>query len=250
MPRPRVIHPSPALGEAGKLSLPMSLRVLIVDDDRRLSELLSEYLTQNGVLTVQAKDGPSALQSLPAGGFDAVILDIMMPGPDGLSVLRKIRERSGVPVIMLTAKGDETDRVVGLELGADDYMAKPFSPRELLARIKAVLRRGQVKETGRWLKVGDVELNRETREAQRGGHRLDLTGLEFDLLAVLLERAGRVVSRAALLEHAGRTDTLVNERAVDVHISHLRRKLGEQDRDHKMIQTVRGVGYVLGRMEE
>jgi DNA-binding response OmpR family regulator len=231
------------------LGSPMSLRILVVDDDLRLYGLLSSYLSENNVVTTHARDGLSALNMLPSGSFDAVILDVMMPGLDGLSVLRKIRETSGVPVLMLTAKGDETDRVVGLELGADDYMAKPFSPRELLARVKAVLRRGKPTEEGRWLKMADVELNRISREVLVAGERVDLTGLEFDLLAALIQRPGRVVSRTALLEHAGRADTLVNERAVDVHISHLRKKIGDQDRPLRLIQTVRGVGYVMGRSE-
>ncbi len=227
----------------------MPLRVLIIDDDRRLNELLADYLRENDVLSEHAADGPAGLTALPSGGFDAVILDIMMPGMDGLSVLRKIRESSGIPVLMLTAKGDETDRVVGLELGADDYLTKPFSPRELLARIKAVLRRGQANEVGSWLKTGEVELHRQSREVKVKGERIELTGLEFDFLAALMERPGRVVSRAALLDHAGRMDTLVNDRAVDVHISHLRKKLQDQDRKPRLIQTVRGVGYVLGRTE-
>lgn len=230
--------------------LSMSLRVLIVDDDRRLYELLSSYLGENGVSCSHAPEGQTALALLPSGAFDAIILDIMMPGMDGLAVLRKIRERSGVPVIMLTAKGDETDRVVGLELGADDYMAKPFSPRELLARVKAVLRRGKPNETGAWLKMDNVELNRVSREVKVEGERIELTGLEFDLLAALIERPGRVVSRAALLEHAGRSDTFVNERAVDVHISHLRRKIRDHERSRRLLQTVRGVGYVMGRTPE
>lgn len=228
----------------------MSLRVLIIDDDRRLYELLADYLGQNDVLTRHAPDGPTGLIELPAGGFDAVILDIMMPQMDGLSVLRKVRETSGIPVLMLTAKGDETDRVVGLELGADDYLCKPFSPRELLARLKAVLRRGQAKETGGFLKVDDVELHRQSREVKVRGRRVELTGLEFDLLYVLMERPGRVVSRVALLEYAGRTDTLVGDRAVDVHISHLRKKLDDHNRTPRLIQTVRGAGYVLGRTED
>lgn len=227
----------------------MPLRILIVDDDRRLFELLSEYLAQNDVLSAYAGDGAQCLAALPSGGFDAVILDIMMPGLDGLSVLRRIREKSGIPVLMLTAKGDETDRVVGLELGADDYLCKPFSPRELLARIKAVLRRGLPQEVGSWLKVADVEIHRSSREVKVAGARIELTGLEFDLLLALMERPGRVVSRTALLDHAGRSDTLVGDRAVDVHISHLRKKLFDHRRIPRLIQTVRGVGYVLGRAE-
>jgi len=184
---------------------------------------------------------------LGQGAFDAVFLDVMMPGQDGLSVLRKIRERSAIPVIMLTAKGDETDRVVGLELGADDYLAKPFSPRELLARLRAVLRRGQTGVLGQRLKVDDLEVDVTARRVTLGGSNVELTGVEFDLLVALLRRPGRVVPRSALLELAGRDDVTVGERAVDVHISHLRKKLNDQGRERRLIQTVRGMGYVLGR---
>jgi len=227
----------------------MALSLLIIDDDRRLYDLLADYLGQNDVVTRHAEDGLTGLAAIPGGGFDAIILDIMMPGIDGLTVLKRLRETSSIPVIMLTAKGDETDRVVGLELGADDYLPKPFSPRELLARIKAVLRRGQPSDLGKWLKAGDVEVHRSSRDVMVAGERVELTGLEFDLLVALMERPGRVVSRASLLEQAGRTDTLVGDRAVDVHISHLRKKLKDQNRTPQLIQTVRGVGYVLGRDE-
>jgi DNA-binding response OmpR family regulator len=223
----------------------MPLSLLVVDDDRRLQALLSEYLAENDVLTESAHDGPSGLLALARGSFDAVILDIMMPGPSGLEVLRKVRESSAVPVIMLTAKGDETDRVVGLELGADDYLAKPFSPRELLARVRAVLRRGKAAELGGFARFGDVEIDRTRRQVKVGGSPVDLTALEFDLLAVLVDRPGRVIGRTTLWELAGRGDTTVSERALDVHISHLRKKLREDERESRLIVTVRGVGYML-----
>src|SRR5688572_1981592 len=146
----------------------MALRVLIVDDDARLFELLCSYLGQNGIGAESARDGALALTRLEAGGFDAVLLDIMMPGLDGLSVLRKIRDRSDLPVIMLTAKGDETDRVVGLELGADDYLPKPFSPRELLARLRAVVRRTQAREVKKRLSVSGVHVDLESRRVEIG----------------------------------------------------------------------------------
>ncbi len=219
--------------------------VLVVDDDERLYELLQSYFEQNGIGSAHASDGRRALQLLDQGPFDAVLLDIMMPGPDGLSVLGKIREKSRVPVIMLTAKGDETDRVVGLELGADDYLTKPFSPRELLARLKAVLRRMQPGFEQEKLSVGPVLLELGSRQVTVAGRSVELTGLEFDLLAALMRRPGQVVPRSRLLELAGRGDTLVSDRAVDVHISHLRRKLG--DDPPKLIKTVRGVGYVMSR---
>jgi two-component system, OmpR family, response regulator len=175
-----------------------------------------------------------------------VLLDVMMPGIDGLDVLRQIRKENAVPVIMLTAKGDEADRVVGLELGADDYIAKPFSPRELLARLRAVLRRAQPEAGSERLSVGGIVVDVAARAVQVEGRTIELTGLEFDILVALLRRAGRVVPRAALLTEAGRGDVNVSERTVDVHISRLRKKLGE-DSQPPRIRTVRGVGYVLPR---
>ncbi len=222
-------------------------RVLVIDDDVRLFELLSSYLDENGVGTAHAMDGPHGLDALERDAFDAVLLDVMMPGMDGLAVLRKIRERRAVPVIMLTAKGDETDRVVGLELGADDYLAKPFSPRELLARLRAVLRRAQPDAIGQRLSNGDVTVDVPSRLAAVRGEPVELTGLEFDLLVALMRRAGRVVPRTVLLEEAGRSDVTVSERTVDVHISNLRKKLGDRERERPMIRAVRGVGYVLSK---
>jgi DNA-binding response OmpR family regulator len=222
----------------------MALRVLCIDDDQRLHALLADYLGQNGVTLVAASDGPRGLAALAAGGFDAVFLDVMMPGMDGLEVMRRIREKSTIPVIMLTAKGDETDRVVGLELGADDYLPKPFSARELLARLRAVLRRGAGEVTDR-ITVGDLSVDVPAHEARVRGTPVALTGLEFDLLVALMRRAGRVVPRAALMDEAGRGDTLVGDRAVDVHVSHLRQKLGDDPRAPRLIKTVRGVGYLV-----
>jgi len=223
----------------------MTLRILIVDDDARLFELLESYLEPNGVVSVHAENGRRGLEALGASAFDAVLLDVMMPELDGLKTLQKIREKSRVPVIMLTAKGDETDRVVGLEMGADDYLAKPFSPRELLARLRAVLRRTELAPDEERLSVGDLRANLGSRRVTVGEREVEVTGLEFDLLVALMRRAGRVVPRAALLELAGRSDVNVNDRAVDVHISHLRKKLG--DDPPRWIKTVRGVGYTMAR---
>jgi len=225
------------------------VRVLLIDDDVRLAELLGGYLTPQGVAMVHAGGGQAGLGALAAGGFDAVVLDVMMPGMDGLAVLRKIRDAGHrIPVLMLTARGDEADRVVGLELGADDYIAKPFSPRELLARLKAVLRRAQPDTVAEKLSSAGITVDTGSREAWVDGTPVELTGLEIDLLTALLRRAGRVVPRAALLELAGRGDVAVGERAVDVHISRLRKKLG--DDPPTRIRTVRGVGYVLSRASE
>jgi DNA-binding response OmpR family regulator len=226
----------------------MSVRVLLIDDDRRLQELLKAFLEQNGVSVVGAPDGTRGLQLLDAGSFDAVLVDVMMPGIDGLEVVRRIRAKSGtVPVLMLTARGDETDRVVGLEIGADDYIAKPFSPRELLARVRAVLRRSKPETLAERLAVGDVVADVGARQVQVGGQPVELTGIEFDILVALMRRPGRVVPRDALLSEAGRSDVVVGERTVDVHISHLRSKLGDDPRAPRRIKTVRGVGYVLAR---
>jgi DNA-binding response OmpR family regulator len=227
----------------------MAVRVLLIDDDVRLQELLATYLEQNGVHVTTASDGARGLVALDAGAFDAVLLDVMLPGMDGLEVLRRIRTRSKVPVLMLTAKGDETDRVVGLEIGADDYVAKPFSPRELLARLRAVLRRSQPAALSEKIVVGDVALDVATREVRVADRVVELTGIEFDILVALARRAGRVVPRDALLTEAGRGDVTVGERTVDVHISHLRQKLGDDPRSPKKIKTVRGVGYVFAREE-
>jgi DNA-binding response OmpR family regulator len=225
----------------------MSFRVLLIDDDRRLFDLLQTYLRQYSVDLSHAADGPSGLAALESSSYDAVLLDVMMPGMDGLEVCKRIRAKSSVPVIMLTAKGDETDRVVGLELGADDYVAKPFGPRELLARLRAVLRRAHPEAVSEHLQVGQIEIDVPARAVRVAGKATELTGIEFDILLALVRRAGRVVPRDALMVQAGRVDVTVSERTVDVHISHLRQKLGDDSRVPKLIKTVRGVGYVLAK---
>jgi two-component system OmpR family response regulator len=225
----------------------VAARVLIIDDDARLYELLAKYLGANGVAATHAPDGRQGLAALDGGVFDAVLLDVMMPGLDGLEVCRRIREKSRVPVIMLTAKGDETDRVVGLELGADDYVAKPFSPRELLARLRAVLRRSQPEVLAELVRVGEIQIDVNARQVRMGAAEVELTGIEFDILMALARRPGRVVPRDTLLSDAGRGDVSVGDRTVDVHVSHLRRKLGDDPRAPRLIKTVRGVGYVLAK---
>jgi len=225
----------------------LSLRVLCIDDDSRLYELLASYLGPNGVTLVHAADGRQGLAALEGGVFDAVLLDVMMPGMDGIEVCRRIRARSQIPIIMLTAKGDETDRVVGLEIGADDYVPKPFSPRELLARLRAVLRRSAPEATQSVLTIGDIAVEVASREVRVSGQMVELTGVEFDILVALARRPGRVVPRDTLLSQAGRQDVSVSDRTVDVHVSHLRRKLGDDPRSPRIIKTVRGVGYVLTR---
>ena len=221
----------------------MSSRILLIDDDVKLYELLRTFLADHGFALQRAADGASGLDLLARQTYDAVLLDLMMPGIDGLEVCRRIRQQSRIPVVMLTAKGDEADRVVGLELGADDYVAKPFSPRELVARLRAVLRRSLA--GGEELRQGELVVDVEARTVLIGAAPVELTGIEFDLLVALLRRAGRVVTRESLLSAAGRGDVTVSERTVDVHISHLRSKLGAG----AVIKTVRGVGYVLAKGE-
>ncbi|HKU43258.1 MAG TPA: response regulator transcription factor [Polyangiales bacterium] len=221
------------------------LQALLIDDDQRLSELLQSYFAPHGVEITHAADGRTGLARLEQRGFDVILLDLTMPGMDGLEVCRRIREHSAVPIVMLTARGDETDRVVGLELGADDYLPKPFSPRELLARMRAVLRRTSPAVHSEKVRVRDLEIDVGSRQVTVAGKPVELTALELDLLLALARRAGRVVTRDALFGLAGRGDTVVNDRTVDVHISHLRSKLGDDSRRQQRIRTVRGVGYVL-----
>jgi DNA-binding response OmpR family regulator len=227
----------------------MSLRVLCIDDDRRLYELLASFLAPNGVTLVHAPDGAQGLAALERDVIDAVLLDVMMPGMDGLEVCKRIRQTKQVPIIMLTARGDEADRVVGLELGADDYVPKPFSPRELLARLRAVLRRAQPSAAAAEIVIGRVAIDVGARQVRVGTQPAELTGLEFDILLALARRPGRVVPRETLLAEAGRDDVTVNDRTVDVHVSHLRRKLGDDSKSPRLIKTVRGVGYVLAPVE-
>ena len=223
----------------------MSLRVLLIDDDQRFFELLDSYLAPSDCSLAHAPDGQTGLKMLDAEAFDAVLLDVMMPGIDGLETCRRIRQKSNVPILMLTARGDEADRVVGLEIGADDYIPKPFAPRELLARLRAVLRRAAPEAVAQELRVGAVSIDVPSREVKVAGGTVELTGLEFDILLALARRPGRVVPREALLREAGRGDVVVGERTVDVHIRRLRQKLG--DETARLIKTVRGVGYTLAK---
>jgi DNA-binding response OmpR family regulator len=223
----------------------MSIELLLIDDDATLYELLGEYLGSYDFVVTWAPDGPTGLQKLTASAFDVVVCDVMMPGMDGLEVVQNIRRTKDIPIVMLTARGDDADRIVGLEMGADDYLPKPFNPRELLARLRAVLRRSARELVSDVLEVQHVEVDVEGRRVRAHGEEVELTAAEFDVLVALARRVGRVVSRETILSESNRDDVFVGERAVDVHISHLRKKL--DDRDAQLIKTVRGVGYVLAR---
>ncbi len=221
-------------------------RLLVIDDDPRLRELLAEYLTGRGFAVDTAPDGLAGLEAARAGAHALLVLDIMMPGLDGLDVLRELRKTSTTPVILLTARGDDLDRIVGLELGADDYLPKPFNPRELLARIQAVLRRSEARpEAGAVLRAGPVEVDPDRREARLQGELLSLTTTEFDILRALVANAGRVLPRERLMELARGEDFASFERSIDVHVSHLRRKLGDDPKEPRLLKTVRGVGYMV-----
>ena len=217
--------------------------VLLVEDEQSIGQLVRGYLEQAGHRVVWVTSGEEALAELDRHGFGIVVLDIGLPGMDGFDVCRRLRARSTVPIVMLTARDEEADRVAGLELGADDYVPKPFSPRELAARIKAVLRRTAGFETPARLALGELSIDRDAHEALLAGRPVELTGKEFDLLAFLVEHAGIVFSREQLLDRVWGMSFAGGTRTVDVHVAQLRRKLGRAE----LIRTVRGAGYKAAR---
>jgi len=218
-------------------------RILVVDDEPALRRLLRAYLDKEGFEVLEAASGQQALALFRSGDVDLAVIDVMLPELDGFEVVRRIRARSSVPIILLTARGEETNRVAGLELGADDYVVKPFSAPEVVARVRAHLRRMRgFEEPGSVLRVGGVEVDRTSRRCTVGGRPVELTRREFDLLLVLLERSGRALTREQLLEAAWGT-TYVSAKTVDVHVAGLRRKLG----DAVQISSLRGIGYRLER---
>ena len=220
----------------------MSAQVLLADDDVELSGMLREYLEREGFGVTAVHDGEAAARLALSGGYQIVVLDVMMPKVDGIEALRLIRQTSRVPVVMLTARGDDVDRIVGLELGADDYVPKPCTPRELVARLRAILRRAQPGSDGGPLEVGAMALWPKKRKAQWRGRELALTSIEFNVLEVLMRNAGRVVSKNEISEQALGRPLARFDRSIDVHLSSIRQKLGEGAR---LIRTVRGLGYHL-----
>lgn len=218
--------------------------ILIADDDQELCGLLQEYLQQQGLAVRLAHDGPQALAQACRPGVDAMVLDIMMPGFDGIEVLKRLRRETELPVIMLTARGDDLDRIIGLELGADDYLPKPCNPRELLARLRAVLRRSAGGQVMPLLEVGDLKLNQSSRQLWLAGRPVELTSTEFSLAQLLLQRAGTVVNKRDLYLAALGREPMRFDRSIDMHISNLRSKLGAASDGGKRIETVRGLGYL------
>ena len=217
--------------------------ILVVDDERHIVDLLRLYLEQEGFAVVAARDGHEALRLVERHDPDLVVLDLMLPGLDGLSVTHELRRQGDVPILMLTARGDDVDRIVGLEVGADDYVSKPFNPRELVARVKAILRRTDATARGgRPVEVGSLRVDPRRREAYVGARRVELRPREFDLLAALARDPGVVLTRDGLLESVWGTDFPGETRTVDVHVAAVRAKLGD---DGPPIETIRGVGYRL-----
>ncbi|MGC2321159.1 MAG: response regulator transcription factor [Terriglobales bacterium] len=227
-------------------------KILIIDDDVELCELVEEYLTREGFEVEAVHNGDKGLERALSGDHALIVLDLMLPGMMGLDVLRRLRSESRIPVLILTARGEDVDRIVGLEIGADDYLAKPFNPRELLARVRAILRRSQggPASSAAAVRVGDVELDPGARTVTRDGQPLELTAVEFSLLEALMRAAGQVVTREYLAQTVLGRRFVAYDRSIDMHVSKLRKKLGTQPGDGERIKTVRGVGYIYARSSE
>ena len=239
----------------------MNQHLLMIEDDARLANMVSEYLGQSGYQVTHAGDGQSGLAALQAQAADLVVLDLMLPDMDGLEICRRIRALPGAlaqtPILMLTAKGDPMDRIIGLEMGADDYLPKPFEPRELLARIRAVLRRhgevpvpGSGNGTSNIMRFGSLEIDRDARVVTVAGQVCELTSYQFDLLVALGERAGRVLTRDQIMEAVRGRELEAFDRSIDVHMGRIRAAIEVDAKDPKRILTVRGVGYVFARQQD
>ncbi|MEI7638782.1 MAG: response regulator transcription factor [Syntrophus sp. (in: bacteria)] len=226
--------------------------ILVIDDDRVLSELLDEYLVREGFAVETAYDGEKGMEKALTGKYGIIVLDVMLPGEhDGFAVLKEVRARTNTPVLMLTARGEDVDRIAGLELGADDYLAKPFNPRELVARLRAILRRANGDTMGNATgvksfryKVGDVELDMGTRTVLRAGVPVELTAVEFSLLEIFLYKMGRLITRDELTKTVLGRILTPYDRSIDVHVSKLRKKLGQESCGTERIKSIRGSGYI------
>ena len=233
----------------------MSTCVLMIEDDTALSAMVVEYLAEAGFEVIACADGASGLRRFDREGIEAVILDVMLPDTDGFELCRQIRARSDVPVLMLTARGEETDRIVGLEIGADDYLPKPFNPRELLARLRAIVRRrgagaGSATPAQGVLRFGRLEIDLDQHAVRLDGRAVALTGHQFELLRVLARNVGRVMSRDALMNALRGENLEAFDRSIDVHISRIRAVIEDDPRDPKRVLTVRGAGYVMARRQD
>jgi two-component system phosphate regulon response regulator OmpR len=226
-------------------------RILLVEDDPRLAEMLSEYLGQAGFAVTVASLGATALERLAGAHYDAVVLDLTLPDMDGLDICRQLRTKADTPVLMLTARGDPIDRIVGLELGADDYLPKPFEPRELLARLRAILRRSRATAPGeKPLTFGRLEIDTAAHAVRLDGIQCELTGYQFDLLVTLAKNAGRVLSRDALLDAVKGEQLESFDRSIDVHVSRIRAAIEDNPKKPRRVITVRGSGYVFAKAQD
>jgi two-component system phosphate regulon response regulator OmpR len=228
----------------------MDKKILLIEDDARLAGMVRDYLGNSGFEVTIAGTGSQGLSLQQSGGFGAVILDLMLPDMDGLEVCRNIRARDGIPVLILTAKGDPMDRVVGLELGADDYLPKPFEPRELLARLNAILRRGKAGRSAGILRFGRLEVDPQAMEARIDGRKCSLTAHQFKLLEVMANAAGRVLSRDYLMDRLKGENLEAFDRSIDVHVSRIRAEIEDDPKHPRRVITVRGAGYVFARAQD
>ncbi|MCB1522233.1 MAG: response regulator transcription factor [Hyphomicrobiaceae bacterium] len=229
----------------------MTERILLIEDDQRLATMIRDYLAAAGFEVAHVDEGGKALEREAREGFDALVLDLMLPDMDGLEVCRKVRARSATPILMLTARGDAMDRVVGLELGADDYLPKPFEPRELLARLRAVLRRARAGVAmADVLRYGRLEIDRGAREVRVDGNPVSLTSYQFELLRALGEHAGRVLTREQIMDLVKGSELEAFDRSIDVHISRIRAAIEDDAKKPKRVITVRGVGYVFAKAQD
>ncbi|WP_029064284.1 response regulator transcription factor [Labrenzia sp. DG1229] len=228
----------------------MPQQILLIEDDNRLAEMVRDYLGASGFKVTIAANGQKGLDQQKRQQFDAILLDIMLPDIDGLEVCRKLRANDRTPILMLTAKGEPMDRIIGLELGADDYLPKPFEPRELLARLKAVLRRGRSGTDTRILRFGRLEIDSFAMEARVDGHVCNLTAHQFQILEVLASRAGRVLSRDTIMNALKGENLAAFDRSIDVHVSRIRAEIEDDPNKPRRLITVRGAGYVFARSQE
>jgi DNA-binding response OmpR family regulator len=225
-------------------------RILLIEDDARLAEMVRDYLAQAGFRVARAASGSAGLAMHAREAFDAIVLDLMLPDMDGLDVCRQVRARAGTPILMLTARGDAMDRVIGLEMGADDYLPKPFEPRELLARLRAILRRGAAPMQSDVLRFGRLEIDRGAREVRLHGEVKPLTSYQFGLLLALAEHAGRVMSREVLMDLMKAAPLEAFDRSIDVHISRIRAGIEDDPKKPRRVITVRGAGYVFAKAQD
>jgi two-component system, OmpR family, phosphate regulon response regulator OmpR len=225
-------------------------RILLIEDDLRLAELVTNYLTEAGFSVTAAHTGNAGIALHGRETFDALVLDLMLPDIDGLEVCRRIRAGASTPILMLTARGDAMDRIVGLEMGADDYLPKPFEPRELLARLRAILRRGKAETKSEVLRFGRLEIDLDARQARLDGEERALTGYQFELLVVLARHAGRVMSRDALMDLVKHERLEAFDRSIDVHISRIRAAIEDDAKKPRRVITVRGAGYVFAKAQD